>query len=90
VIPTICRTVHYKAYGTPGGEYAAACRAAVITAVCGTDEHPATEHCGDECVALAVLNPTGMFFKEHIPFDKYGLKGGTWHWPARETMEHNL
>lgn len=62
--------VHYVSYGTPGGEYPQVCRAAVITEV------------HDDDVALAVLNPTGMFFKEAIPYDEDG-HSGTWHWPER-------
>lgn len=83
--PTIGRIVHYVAYGTPGGEYPKACRAAVVTKV----NVPIT----DVAVGLAVLNPTGMFFNQHVPMDtgsgsSDGLcdgldhAGGTWHWPA--------
>jgi len=32
--PTVGRTVHYQSYGTPGGEYKAEPRAAIITQVC--------------------------------------------------------
>lgn len=31
--PSVGRIVHYVSYGTPGGEYASQCRAAVITEV---------------------------------------------------------
>lgn len=31
--PSVGRIVHYVSYGTPGGEYASECRAAVIAAV---------------------------------------------------------
>jgi hypothetical protein len=76
--PSIGRIVHYVSFGTPGGEYASECRAAVITAVHGT--HGAVDLC--------VLNPTGMFFDldvmladliEHTAM----YPGGTWHWPER-------
>lgn len=72
-LPSVGRVVHYTAYGTPGGEYKPACRAAVITEV---------EDAGDpeSLVGLAVLNPTGMFFNQHVPF---GEGGGRWHWPER-------
>lgn len=80
--PSVGRIVHYQSFGTPGGEYASACRAAIVTAVCdnpgGTDPES-----GTPCVSLAVLNPTGMFFDEHLPQDEDGHAGGTWHWPER-------
>ncbi len=70
--PSVGRMVHYVSYGTPGGEYASECRAAVITAV--RDD-------GDT-VALCVMNPTGMFFNTGVRAGDAG-KGGTWHWPER-------
>jgi hypothetical protein len=75
--PSIGRIVHYVSYGTPGGEYPSACRAAIITVV---SEVP---HEDSACVGLAVLNPTGMFFNQHICQDEIGHAGGTWHWPER-------
>lgn len=73
--PSVGRVVHYRSYGTPGGEYKPECRAAIITYVYETQE---------DVVALAVLNPTGMFFDGHVPFDdSIGFSGGTWHWPER-------
>lgn len=48
--PSIGRLVHYVSYGTPGGEYASQCRAAIITEV--------DEEDGNHRVGLAVLNPT--------------------------------
>lgn len=69
-VPSVGRVVHYVAYGTPGGEYPAGVhRAAIITEVFAS------------CVALCVLNPTGMFFKEAILFDATAQQPGTWHWP---------
>lgn len=35
-----------------------------------------------ECVALAVLNPSGMFFNDLTDYDAKRA-GGTWHWPER-------
>jgi hypothetical protein len=68
--PSIGRNVHYVAYGTPGGEFpAGAHRAAIITQV----------HEGG-VVGLAVLNPTGLFFHERVPYDATGQQPGTWHW----------
>ncbi|MFE5290359.1 hypothetical protein ACFRAQ_35870 [Nocardia sp. NPDC056611] len=69
--PSVGRIVHYQSYGTPGGEYLPEPRAAVITAV------------GDgNVVGLAVLNPTGMFFNESVPFAENATPGH-WNWPPR-------
>lgn len=38
----------------------------------------------EEVVSLCVLNPTGQFFNQNVPFDATGEFGGTWHWPERE------
>lgn len=70
--PSVGRTVHYVSYGTPGGEYPKACRAAVIT-----------EADTSETVGLAVLNPTGVFFDRTVVHDEDDKAGGTWHWPER-------
>lgn len=67
--PSIGRIVHYHSYGTPSGEYQPEPRAAIITAI--------TPH-----VSLAVLNPTGMFFNENVPFSEEP-KPGHWSWPPR-------
>jgi hypothetical protein len=77
-------SVHYTSFGTPGGEYDKACRAATVTEVDdGDPENP-----GDPAVVgLAVFNPTGLFFRsladggcayngEPRPS---GRAGGTWH-----------
>jgi hypothetical protein len=78
VRPTVGRTVHYVAYGTPGGEHpAGACRAAVVTEVPHPDQPLGR-------IGLAVLNPTGVFFNQGVPWaDAARGKGGTWHWPER-------
>ncbi|RJO63696.1 MAG: hypothetical protein C4523_19650 [Myxococcales bacterium] len=69
--PDIGRSVHYVAYGTPGGEYpAGAHRAAFITEVAD-----------NERVGLCVLNPTGQFFNRDVPYDPTAACPGTWHWP---------
>jgi hypothetical protein len=83
--PSIGRMVHYVSPGSAGGEYASGCRAAVITELLSD---PATS------VGLAVLNPTGLFFSQGVPYDGgaaggTGLcggnlyRGGSWHWPER-------
>jgi hypothetical protein len=71
--PSVGRIVHYVAYGTPGGEHPSTDRAAIITEV----DNPDDDH---SAVGLAVLNPTGFFFNQHVPF---GTTGGHWHWPER-------
>ncbi len=76
--PTVGRVVHYVSYGTPGGEYASKCRAAVITEIEG--KVPAS---AQVFVGLAVLNPTGLFFDQNVPQREESHDGGTWHWPER-------
>lgn len=71
----IGQSVHYRSYGTPDGEYGAECRAATITEV-----HPDAT----TVVGLAVLNPTGLFFRSLADGGCHystGLEGGTWHRP---------
>lgn len=93
--PSVCRMVHYVSYGTPGGEYSRACRAAVVTEVVPVARGSMT--CG---ISLCVLNPEGLLFNRNVPYsegeplkpgeDRASLcgsrdyAGGTWHWPARE------
>lgn len=69
--PTVGRIVHYHSYGTPGGEYLPEARAAIITEVTGNT------------VGVAVLNPTGMFFKQDLPYAPTP-KPGHWTWPPRQ------
>jgi hypothetical protein len=64
--PSVVRSVHYVSYGTPGGEYSSVCRAAIITEV--SDE--LAEDAIYPCVGLCVLNPTGMFFNQHVHYDE--------------------
>ena len=71
--PTVGRIVHYVSYGTPGGEYASECRAAIVT--------EAHDH---GLIGLAVLNPSGLFFNSAAQ-DEGEHAGGTWHWPERES-----
>lgn len=73
---TVGRTVHYVAYGTPKGEFPAlAHRAAIITEV---------EDKENGIVSLCVLNPTGMFFNQHLKFNEFADTGGTWHWIEKQ------
>jgi len=90
--PSVGRIVHYVSYGTPGGEYQSECRAAIVAAV---PAYPA-EVAARQPIDLVVLNPTGMFFNQHCPYDAgsdvggtetpvhHVYPGGTWHWPERE------
>lgn len=77
--PTVGRIVHYHSFGTPGGEYLPEPRAAIVTQV--HDNSTVPEH-GVPYVGLAVLNPTGMFFNEVVPFAQTPTPGH-WGWPPR-------
>lgn len=89
--PSVGRVVHYVSYGTPGGEYPKACRAAIVTglgeplAYPSQDVNPADPDSA-QLADLCVLNPTGMFFQVGLPQDErsaHEREGGTWHWPER-------
>lgn len=69
--PTIGRIVHYQSYGTPNGEYLPEPRAAIVTAV-----HK------DGVIDAAVVNPTGFFFNQDLPFAEEPTPGH-WNWPPR-------
>lgn len=91
------RTVHYVAYGTPGGEFPCTCRAAMVIGLSAA--HPFE-------IDLCVFNPTGLFFNRGVRFhpgdpseDGPGTPcasvgnagdrrypGGSWHLPE-ETLE---
>lgn len=83
--PSVGRIVHYKSYGTPGGEFEPACRAAVITEVPFDvpDGYGSADVNDGTIVNLCVLNPSGMFFDQCLEYDETGSRGGTWHWPER-------
>jgi hypothetical protein len=83
--PSVGRIVHYVSRGSADGKFPSVCRAAVITEV-------NTDLSNREVASLCVLNPTGMFFDERLPFREPGFDtdrlkptyvGGTWHWPER-------
>jgi hypothetical protein len=85
--PSVGRIVHYVSRGSADGVFPPTCRAAVITEVDGPQ--PAS---AQVLVGLCVLNPTGLFFDQHLPFREPGFDtdrlkptyvGGTWHWPER-------
>lgn len=76
--PTVGRIVHYQSYGTPGGEYLAQPRAAVVSEV-NADPNPG------ELIGVVVLNPTGMFFNRNVPHAPNDVPTpGAWNWPPRE------
>jgi hypothetical protein len=75
--PHVGMIVIYMSHGSPvdpvTGEqkYASAKRAALITT---TDDYRPQ---ANGLLGLAVLNPTGLFFDEHVPYgEDHG--GGTW------------
>jgi hypothetical protein len=70
VSPSVGRIVHYQSYGTPGGEFLPAPRAAIIAEVHEDGE-----------VTVVVLNPTGLFFNR-VPFAAEPTPGH-WNWPPR-------
>lgn len=77
--PSIGRIVHYRSYGTPGGEFTPECRAAIVTEVDPSDT---------SLIGLTAVNPTGFFFHSLAAGgcrmdDPLSPKGGTWHWPER-------
>jgi len=73
--PAVGRIVHFVGED-PEREYAPVCRAAIITEVGAP--------LGDEeCVALAVLNRTGMSFELGCAHDEDSKVRDTWHWPER-------
>lgn len=79
--PSVGRVVHYRSYGTPGGEYVPECRAAIITGVYPSEgDGNLANFSGPETVSLAVLNPEGMFFKQVVRHSEGAQTGGTWHW----------
>lgn len=79
--PHIGCVVHYVSLGSADGRFPSTCRAAIVTAT-----HPGT---ADETsidvdqASLAVLNPTGLFFDQGLPYRTAlpgrPLVGGSWH-----------
>jgi hypothetical protein len=95
VTPSVGRIVHYVSYGTPGGEYKPACRAAVITEVRDFGATLEDHRIGE--VGLCVMNPSGLFLNQGVQEDQGTdvgapegplcggrvYHGGSWHWPER-------
>lgn len=71
-LPSVGRSVHYIAYGTPGGEFPAGVRRAAFITEVDEPDNP------ESAVGLCVVNPTGMYFNRGIP---YGNNPGCWCWP---------
>lgn len=68
--PSVGRIVHYRSRGSADGVFKPECRAAIITEVHGIFD-----------VSLAVLNPNGMYFDQHVTNE--GAEEyipGAWHW----------
>ena len=82
--PSIGGIVHYHSYGTPGGEFLPEPRAAIVTEV--PEMLPEQPNSGPEsyvpAVHLCVLNPTGLFFNQNVPYSAEP-KPGHWSWPPR-------
>lgn len=89
--PTVGRIVNYVSHGSPvlpdgTQKYAPKVRAAIVTDVSLTE---GPDDAVVPVVALAVLNPTGLFFDPNVPHaappatPDEPLVGGSWHWPVR-------
>lgn len=76
--PRVADRVHYVSYGTPGGEYASQCRAAIVAGVPNVDLPVLTPDGPALQLDLCVLNPTGLFFNRS-PQSEHEFRGGTWH-----------
>jgi hypothetical protein len=97
--PSVGRIVHYVSYGTPGGEYASKCRAAVVTEVgCwvtvettyiaahdNTDQHRARDvrQWFIDDACALAVLNPTGEFFNECQHDEGEKRGGTWHWPER-------
>ncbi|MFI9331995.1 hypothetical protein ACIGZJ_31190 [Kitasatospora sp. NPDC052868] len=91
---TIGRIVHYTSHGSPvlpdgAQKYKPLPRAAIVTAIPAYREDEPYDGCPNQdehgnpiFVSLAVLNPTGMFFDECVPYSEEPAPGH-WSWPPR-------
>ncbi|MGW0681798.1 hypothetical protein ACWD2L_00350 [Streptomyces sp. NPDC002754] len=83
--PTVCRAVHFVAYGSLKGT--SRCRAAVITEVHGRATDPITlDDTGPWNVALTVFHPNGWTIEDVCLQDEApdgDHRPGSWHWPER-------
>lgn len=101
--PSVGRIVHYVSYGTPGGEYASRCRAAVIADVgCWVTvdtqnlvPHNATEgHRARDLRQWFIEDSCTLAvlnptgeFFNECRHDEDEKRGGTWHWPERDEAD---
>ena len=75
-VPSVGRMVHYFAYGTPGGEFpSGVARAATVTEV----DEPTNPN---SAIGVCVMNPSGLFFNQHIKKATYPSQPGCWDWPV--------
>lgn len=97
--PSVGRIVHYRSYGTPGGEYGQECRAATVAAVGAWMMVPLSA--SDEVVhddgrrfrtveqewhaeaCALVVQNPTGQFFNTSRHDEDSKAGGTWHWPER-------
>jgi hypothetical protein len=96
--PKVCDPVHYVSYGTPGGEYKSECRAAIVTETPTPYTPSEPDSPTAYMLSLCVLDPTGLFFKDHVPHHEgdtghdhdgseipaRSYRGGSWHWGDHE------
>ncbi|MGW4802987.1 hypothetical protein [Kitasatospora sp. NPDC004272] len=95
--PTVGRTVHYHSHGSPvlpdgTQRYTSHPRAAIITAVPAYLRAEPYDGCPNGMLdhegkpmwlaSLAVINPTGLFFDENVPYAEEPTPG-CWSWPPR-------
>lgn len=97
--PSVGRIAHYVSYGTPGGEYASKCRAAVITEVgCWVTQttqyvvaHDNTEQRRARDIRQWFVEDACSLavlnptgeFFNECQHDEVDKAGGTWHFPER-------
>ncbi len=81
--PTVGRIVHYTNLGDADGKYPPTQCAAIITAV-EKQEPPDTVGVAwpMPAVSLAILYPTGLFFRQSVPYSSDYARGH-WTWPPR-------
>lgn len=84
--PKVGNIVHYRSYGTPGGEYPSECRDALVIEVPDTAKTTPYGGCPNGTggfweADLAIFTPTGVFFNTRC---QSGDEGGAWHWPEGE------